>query len=66
MRPAPETHAAHLLRPVPTNTPRVPSFEGSAEDRVDELTQPQRSNSTHPFEEGADTEWSKAWVQKGS
>ena len=56
MRPAPETHAAHLLRPVPTNTPRVPSFEGSAEDRVDELTQPQRSNSTHPFEEGADTE----------
>jgi hypothetical protein len=30
MRPAPETHAAHLLRPVPTNTPRVPSFEGSA------------------------------------
>ena len=59
MRPAPETHAAHLLRPVPTNTPRVPIFECSAEDRVDKLTQPQ-SNSTHPYEEGG-----RYWVRQG-
>ena len=36
MWPSSETHAAHLLRPVPPNTPRVPVFEGSAEDKVDD------------------------------
>ena len=36
MRSASETHAAHLLGPVPPDAPWVSVFEGSAEDRVDD------------------------------
>ena len=59
MRPAPETHAAHLLRPVPTNTPRVPSFEGSAEDKSSRINSTIKQEHT-PFWRGG-----RYWVRQG-
>ena len=74
MRPASKAHAAHLLRPVSTDTPRVPIFEGSAEDKsgwcfgsFHNLTRPKKRAPTHTLmRRGADTEWDSPLAQKGS